>query len=345
MKSALITGITGQDGSYLAELLIEKGYKVYGIVRRSSVMNRQRIEEMYYKKYKYNTRELEIFYGDLADSSSLNRIIKKCQPDEVYNLGAQSHVGVSFKIPEYTCEITGLGVVRILECIQDLGINTKFYQASSSEMFGNTSNQIQNEETPFLPRSPYACAKAFAYYITKVYRDAYNMFASNGILFNHESPRRGENFVTRKITLSLARIKKGLQEKLYLGNLDAKRDWGYAKDYVNAMWLVLQHDNPDDFVVATGETHTVREFVEKAAKILGFDIEWQGEGLDEKGVDLNTGTVIIEVSPKFYRPLDVNFLLGDSSKAKRELNWKPKVNFDELIEIMVKADLELVSSI
>jgi GDPmannose 4,6-dehydratase len=345
MKKALITGITGQDGSYLAEFLIEKGYKVYGIVRRSSVMNRQRIEELYYKKYNYEVENIEIFYGDMGDSSSLNRIIKKCQPNEIYNLAAQSHVGVSFKIPEYTCDISGLGVVRLLDGLKDLGIKTRFYQASSSEMFGNAPNLIQNEQTPFSPRSPYACAKLFAYYITKVYREGYNMFASNGILFNHESPRRGENFVTRKITLSLARIKMGFQEKLFLGNLDARRDWGYAKDYVKAMWLILQHDKPDDFVIATGKTHTVREFVEESASFLGFDIDWQGEGINEKGIDSNTENIIIEVSPKFYRPLDVNFLLGDSSKAKKDLNWAPTVTFDKLIEIMVKSDLELVKKI
>lgn len=342
MINALITGITGQDGSYLAEFLIKNGYKVYGIVRRSSIMNRERIEDLYFKKFNYNTRNIEIFYGDLGDSSSLNRIIKKCKPDEIYNLAAQSHVGVSFKIPEYTCDVTGLGVVRILDGLKDLKIKSKFYQASSSEMFGNMSNKAQNEDTPFFPRSPYGCAKTFAYHITKVYREAYNMFACNGILFNHESPRRGENFVTRKITLSLARIKFGLQEKLYLGNLDAKRDWGYAKDYINAMWLILQHDKPDDYVIATGETHTVREFAEKAAKLLDFDIQWQGEGINEKGIDSNTGKVIIEIDTKFYRPLDVNFLLGDSSKARRVLNWSPKVSFDKLIEIMVKADLEQV---
>ena len=345
MRKALITGITGQDGSYLTELLISKGYKVFGIVRRSSIMNRERIESLYYKSYNYNTENIEIFYGDMGDSSSLNRIIRKCKPDEIYNLAAQSHVGVSFKIPEYTCDVVGLGVVRILDALKDFTIKTKFYQASSSEMFGNNSNQTQNEDTPFLPSSPYGCAKSFAYYITKVYREAYNMFACNGILFNHESPRRGENFVTRKITLSLSRIKLGLQEKLFLGNLDAKRDWGYAKDYVEAMWLILQHDKADDFVIATNETHTVREFVERTAKLLDFDIEWQGEGINEKGIDSNTGRIIIEVSPKFYRPLDVNFLLGDSSKAKRELNWHPKVNFNELIEIMIKADLENVKKI
>ncbi len=340
-KTALITGITGQDGSYLAEFLIEKGYKVYGIVRRSSVLNRQRIEDLYYKKYNYNMDNIEIFYGDLGDSSSLNRILKKTEPNEVYNLAAQSHVGISFMIPEYTCDVTGLGVVRMLDGLKDLGFITRFYQASSSEMFGNALVEKQNEQTPFLPSSPYACAKVFAYHITRIYREAYNMFASNGILFNHESPRRGENFVTRKITFSLSRIKVGLQEKLYLGNLDSKRDWGYAKDFVKAMWLILQHDKPDDFVIATGETHTVREFVEKSAKLLDFDIEWQGEGLNEKGTDLNTGKTIIEINPRFYRPLDVEFLLGDSSKARKLLKWKPEVNFEKLIEIMVNADMKL----
>ncbi|MFX1311238.1 MAG: GDP-mannose 4,6-dehydratase [Promethearchaeota archaeon] len=345
MKTALITGITGQDGSYLAEFLIEKRYKVYGIVRRSSVINRQRIEELYYKKYNYDMENLEIIYGDLGDSSSLNRILKKSEPDEVYNLAAQSHVGVSFRIPEYTGDITGLGVIRMLDGLKDLGIETRFYQASSSEMFGDASNEKQSEKTPFSPRSPYACSKVFGFHITRVYRKAYNMFASNGILFNHESPRRGENFVTRKITLSLARIKVGLQDKLFLGNLDAKRDWGYAKDFVESMWLILQHHKPDDFVISTGETHTVREFAEEAAKLLGFDIKWQGHGIDEHGIDSNTGKSIIEVSPQFYRPLDVDFLLGDPSKAKKELNWTPKVTFNKLIKIMVESDLELATKI
>lgn len=347
MNTALITGITGQDGSYLAEFLIEKGYKIFGIVRRTSLMNRQRIDDIYYKKYNIdnNNRNFEILYGDMGDSSSLNRIIKKCKPDEVYNLAAQSHVGVSFKIPEYTSEVTGLGVIRILDALKDLGIDTKFYQASSSEMFGKVAENPQNENTSFFPRSPYACAKLFGYHITKVYREAYNMFTCNGILFNHESPRRGENFVTRKITLSLARIKLGLQEKLHLGNLDAKRDWGYAKDYIEAMWLMLKHSKPDDYVIASGKSHTVREFAEKAANLLDFNLEWQGEGVNEKGIDSNTGKIIIEVSPKFYRPLDVDYLQGDSSKARRVLNWAPKVTFDKLIEIMVDADLKLVKKI
>jgi len=344
MKKALITGITGQDGSYLAELLIDKGYKVYGLVRRSSVMNRQRIEDIYYKKYNYDEEDLQIFYGDLGDSSSLNRLIKNCCPDEVYNLAAQSHVGVSFKIPEYTCDVTGLGTVRLLDALKDQDIEVKFYQASSSEMFGNSSIDLQNEETPFKPQSPYACAKLFSFHITKVYREAYNMFASNGILFNHESPRRGENFVTRKITLSLARIKLGLQDILYLGNLDAKRDWGFAKDFVEAMWLILQHKEPDDFVIATGETHTVREFVEKAAELLDFDIRWDGKDINEKGIDGKTGKALIEIDPKFYRPLDVNFLKGDLTKAKKVLNWEPKVTFNKLVEIMVEADLKNVKN-
>jgi len=344
MKKALITGITGQDGSYLAELLIDKGYKVYGLVRRSSVMNRQRIEDIYYKKYNYDEEDLQIFYGDLGDSSSLNRLIKNCCPDEVYNLAAQSHVGVSFKIPEYTCDVTGLGTVRLLDALKDQDIEVKFYQASSSEMFGNSSIDLQNEETPFKPQSPYACAKLFSFHITKVYREAYNMFASNGILFNHESPRRGENFVTRKITLSLARIKLGLQDILYLGNLDAKRDWGFAKDFVEAMWLILQHKQPDDFVIATGETHTVREFVEKAADLLNFNIKWEGNGVSEKGIDIRTGNTLIKVDPKFYRPLDVNFLKGDSTKAKKVLNWEPKITFNKLVEIMVEADLKNVKN-
>ena len=344
MKEALITGITGQDGSYLAEFLIEKGYKVYGLVRRSSVINRQRIEDLYFKKYNYDERNLQIFYGDLGDSSSLNRLVKRCSPDEVYNLAAQSHVGVSFKIPEYTGDVTGLGTVRLLDALKDQEVNTKFYQASSSEMFGNSSINLQNEETPFMPQSPYACAKVFSFHITKIYREAYNMFASNGILFNHESPRRGENFVTRKITLSLSRIKLGLQDKLYLGNLDSKRDWGYAKDFVEAMWLILQHKEPDDFVIATGETHTVREFASKAAELLDIKLDWQGKGVNEKGIDIKTGRILIEVNPKYYRPLDVNYLKGDPTKARKLINWKPKVSFDELIKIMINADLKEVKN-
>ncbi len=342
MTDALITGITGQDGSYLAEFLIEKGYKIHGLVRRSSIMSRPRIEQLYFKNYNVNTKNIELHYGDLGDSSSLNRILKKCEPDEIYNLAAQSHVAISFNTPEYTGDVTGLGVVRLLDAVRDMGVKSKFYQASSSEMYGKVKNSPQTEDTPFNPQSPYACAKVFAYHITKMYREAYNMFACNGILFNHESPRRGINFVTRKITLSLARIKMGLQDKLSLGNLDAKRDWGYAKDYIEAMWMMLQHDKADDYVIAMGQNHSVREFAEKAAKILDFEIEWQGEGVKEKGVDSNTGKVIIEVVPKFYRPLDVHDLLGDPSKAKEILKWSPKVSFEELIEIMVKADLESV---
>jgi len=337
MKRALITGITGQDGSYLSELLLDQGYIVCGLVRRTSLFNRSRIEHIIngLKSERFN-----LIYGDLSDSSSLNRLIEKYQPDEIYNLGAQSHVSISFEIPEYTCDINGLGTLRLLDTIRNVGCNTKFYQASSSELYGKVYQSVQNETTNFYPRSPYACAKAFAYNITKNYREAYDLFACNGILFNHESPRRSENFVTRKITLSFARIKYGLQEKLILGNLNAKRDWGYAKDYVEAMWLMLQQDKPDDYVIATGETHEVREFVEIAAKEFGFSIKWQGKGINEKGLDTNSGKVIVEISPKYFRPTEVDYLCGDSSKAKEKLKWKHKLSFVELVKLLAKADLK-----
>lgn len=348
-KKALITGITGQDGSYLAELLLKKGYKIYGIVRRSSMFNRERIESIYFApQYK---SQIELLYGDLTDSSSLNRIIEKINPDEIYNLGAQSHVGISFEIPEYTAEVTALGTVRLLDAIRDVGIQPKFYQASSSELFGMAEETSQKETTPFHPRSPYACAKAYAYYITQNYREAYNLFACNGILFNHESPRRGENFVSRKITLGVAKIKHGIEKKLYLGNLEARRDWGYAPEYVEAMWQMLQIDKPDDYVIATGKTHSVREFAELAFKEIDIDITWKGNGVNEKGIvknieektEIQKGDVIIEVNPTYFRPSEVDFLQGDPSKAKEKLGWNPKVTFEKLVSIMVAADLKLLS--
>lgn len=322
-KRALITGITGQDGSFLAELLVEKGYKVYGIVRRSSSFNTARIEHLYQDPHEPDPH-LRMFYGDLNDSSSLNTVLRQTEPDEIYNLGAQSHVRVSFDIPEYTAEVTGLGTVRILEAIRETGIRPKFYQASSSELFGKVREVPQTETTPFYPRSPYGCAKAYAYYLTVNYRESYGLFASNGILFNHESERRGETFVSRKITRAATRIKLGLQQKLYLGNLDAQRDWGYAKDYVKAMWLMLQAETPDDYVIATGETHSVREFLNEAFGYL--DLDWKAA---------------VEIDPRYYRPAEVDLLCGDYTKAKRELGWEPEVNFKQLVRLMVDHDLEL----
>jgi GDPmannose 4,6-dehydratase len=322
-KRALITGITGQDGSYLVELLLEKGYEVFGIVRRSSSFNTERIDHLYQDPHEPNTR-LRMFYGDLNDSSSLNTILRKTEPDEIYNLGAQSHVRVSFDVPEYTGEVTGLGTVRILEAIRETGISPKFYQASSSELYGKVREVPQNENTPFYPRSPYACAKAYAYHITVNYRESYDLFACNGILFNHESERRGETFVSRKITRAATRIKLGLQQKLYMGNLDAQRDWGYAKDYVYAMWLMLQAEKPDDYVIATGETHSVREFLDLAFGRL--DLDWKD---------------YVEIDPRYYRPAEVDQLLGDATKARKELGWEPKVDFKELVRIMVDYDLKL----
>lgn len=341
-KIALITGITGQDGSYLAELLLEKGYEVHGIIRRASTFNTSRIDHLYKDPHLNNVR-LFLHYGDLSDSSNISRLLEKIKPDEIYHLGAQSHVMVSFEIPEYTADVTGLGTLRILDAIKDAGIKTKFYQASSSEMFGKAMEIPLKETTPFHPRSPYGCAKVFAYWITKNYRESYNMFTCNGILFNHESPRRGETFVTRKITRSLAKIKLGKEEKLYLGNMDAQRDWGYAKDYVYGMWLMMQQDQPDDYILATNETHSVREFVEKTAKYFGFDLVWQGEGINEKGIDQNTGKTIIEIDPKYFRPAEVDLLLGDYSKAKEKLGWEPKIKFNELVELMAEADFQAES--
>jgi GDPmannose 4,6-dehydratase len=324
MKKALVTGITGQDGSYLAEFLLKKGYEVYGIIRRSSQFNTGRIDHLYQDPHEENVR-LRLVYGDLNDASSLNRIIKTVKPDEVYNLGAQSHVKVSFEVPEYTAEITGVGTIRLLEAIRDCGIKTKFYQASSSEMYGEVLTTPQNEKTPFNPRSPYAAAKVYSFWITANYRQAYNLFACNGILFNHESPRRGETFVTRKITMALARIKYGLQKKLYLGNINAKRDWGFAGDYVEAMWLMLQQPKPDDYVIATGQTHSVKEFLQHSFDYVGLD--WKK---------------YVEIDKKYFRPTEVDLLLGDSSKARRILKWKPKVDFKTLVRMMVDADMALV---
>ena len=338
MKKALITGITGQDGSYLAELLLQKGYEVHGLIRRSSSFNTGRIDNLYRDPHETGVR-LFLHYGDLNDASSINKILRDVQPDEIYNLGAQSHVRVSFDVPEYTGEIDALGTIRILEGIREEGLNTRFYQASSSELYGKVVETPQKETTPFYPRSPYACAKAYAFYITVNYRESYNMFACNGILFNHESPRRGETFVTRKITRAAARIKLGMQECLYLGNLDAKRDWGFAGDYVEAMWLMLQQTEPDDYVIATGATHSVREFAEKVFARLGMPLEWKGKGVHEKGIDAGTGNIVIEVDPKYFRPAEVDLLLGDPAKAKRMLGWQPKVGFDSLVEMMTDADL------
>ena len=337
MKKALITGITGQDGSYLTEFLLQKGYEVHGIIRRASTFNTSRIDHLYTDPH-INGVKLFLHYGDLSDGSNINRILEKIKPDEIYHLGAQSHVRVSFDIPEYTGDVTGLGTLRILDAIRETGIKTKFYQASSSEMFGKALEIPIKETTPFYPRSPYGVAKVYAYWITKNYREAYDLFACNGILFNHESNRRGETFVTRKITRGLARIKLGKEKKLYLGNLDAKRDWGYAKDFVEGMWLMLQQDKSDDYILATNETHSVREFAELSAKHLGFDLIWKGKGINEKGLDKKTGKTIIEIDPKYFRPAEVDILLGDYSKAKKQLGWEPKVKFDELVEIMTKAD-------
>lgn len=337
-KKALITGITGQDGSYLAELLLEKGYEVRGMVRRSSTFTFDRIDHLYLDP-KYRDTELFLHYGDLSDSSSISRLIEKTQPDEIYNLGAQSHVRISFDVPEYTADATGVGTLRLLDSIRDTGIKTKFYQASSSEMYGKVMAVPQTETTPFYPRSPYGCAKVYAHWITVNYRESYGLFASNGILFNHESPRRGENFVTRKVTQNLARIKLGLQDSFSLGNIDAKRDWGYAKDYVEAMWLMLQHDTAGDYVIATNETHTVREFIEATCRELGIDLVWKGKDVNEEGRDTKTGKTIITINPAYFRPSEVDLLVGDYSKAKAHFNWEPKVTFKELVKIMTQADL------
>jgi GDPmannose 4,6-dehydratase len=342
-KKALITGITGQDGSYLAEFLLSKGYEVYGILRRASTFGTtERIDHLHTPEEGEDS-QIKMFLGDLANTGTISKVINKIQPDEVYNLASQSHVRASFDIPEYTGDITGLGVLRVLEAIRHSGRDIKFYQASSSELFGeNPEGVFQNEQTPFYPRSPYGCAKLYGFWITKNYREAYNLFAANGILFNHESPRRGENFVTRKITKTLCEIKRGVKDVLFLGNLNSKRDWGYAGDYVEAMWLMLQQDEPDDYVIATGETHSVREFVEFVCKELGFKIEWRGEGLNEIGVDLNTGKTLIKIRKRYFRPTEVNYLQGDAIKAKIKLKWQPKTSFRELVRLMVEHDLKKV---
>ena len=348
MNKAFITGITGQDGSYLAEFLLEKGYEVHGMLRRSSSFNTGRIEHLYLSEWVRDMKKkrlINLHWGDITDSSSIVRILQEIQPDEVYNLAAQSHVKVSFDVPEFTAECTGVGVLRLLEAVRILGMEkkTRIYQASTSELFGKVQEIPQKETTPFYPRSPYSVAKLYGYWIIRNYRESYHMYAANGILFNHESERRGETFVTRKITLAAARIKQGLQERLYLGNLDARRDWGYAKDYVECMWLILQQPEPDDFVIATGEYHTVREFADLAFKYAGIELKWQGEGIDEKGIDNSTGKVLVEVDPKYFRPSEVDQLLGDPTKARTKLGWNPRqTGFKELVRLMVKHDLEEV---
>ncbi|NCA79740.1 MAG: GDP-mannose 4,6-dehydratase [Sphingobacteriia bacterium] len=348
MRTALITGITGQDGSYLAEFLLEKGYEVHGILRRSSTFNTGRIEHLYLNEWVRDMkkeRAINLHYGDMTDSSSLIRIIQEVKPDEIYNLAAQSHVKVSFDVPEYTAEADAVGTLSLLEAVRILNLEKtcKIYQASTSELFGKVQEIPQKETTPFYPRSPYGVAKQYGFWITKNYRESYGMFAVNGILFNHESERRGENFVTRKITLAAAGIAKGQQDKLYLGNLSARRDWGYAKDYVECMWLILQHDTPEDFVIATGEMHTVREFCTLAFAEAGIELNWEGTGVDEKGVDVKTGNILVEVDPKYFRPAEVELLLGDPTKAKTLLGWNPtQTPFDELVKIMVRHDMEYV---
>lgn len=340
VKKALITGITGQDGSYLAEFLLSKGYEVYGVVRRSSTFNRHNIEHL------FNTRENSspfLYYGDMTDIDSLLRIIKSVKPDEIYNLAAQSHVRVSFDIPFYTAQSDAIGVLNLLESVKNLDLNCRIYQASTSELFsGNPLEAPQNEQTAFKPKSPYGVAKLYGYEIARVYRESYGMFVVNGILFNHESPRRGENFVTRKITLGLNEIKEGLREKLYLGNLDAKRDWGYSPEYMEAAWLMLQQDKPEDYVIATGETHTVREFIEESCRVIDIDLEWFGDGVNEKGRDKKNGNVIIEIDPDYFRPNEVDCLRGDASLAKTKLGWQPKTNFKELVKIMMLADAKKI---
>jgi GDPmannose 4,6-dehydratase len=340
-KTALITGVTGQDGAYLSEFLLQKGYEVHGVKRRASLFNTDRIDHLYHDRHEANVNFF-LHYGDLTDSTNLIRIIQETRPDEIYNLAAQSHVQVSFETPEYTANSDALGTLRLLEAIRILGLTakTKFYQASTSELFGKVRETPQRETTPFYPRSPYAVAKLYGYWITVNYREAYNLFACNGILFNHESPLRGETFVTRKITRAIARIHLGLQDKLYLGNLDSKRDWGYAQDYVAAMWLILQQAAPEDFVIATGETHTVREFVERAFAEIGVTIAWQGAGKAEKGVDQATGKALVEIDPRYFRPTEVDLLWGDPAKAKEKLGWKPQVTFNQLVKMMITADLE-----
>ena len=351
MKTALISGITGQDGSFLAEFLLQKGYEVHGILRRSSSFNTGRIEHLYFDEWVRDMkqkRNINLHYGDMTDSSSLIRIIQQVQPDEIYNLAAQSHVKVSFDVPEYTAEADAIGTLRMLEAVRILGMEkkTKIYQASTSELYGKVQEVPQSETTPFYPRSPYGVAKQYGFWITKNYRESYGMFAVNGILFNHESERRGETFVTRKITLAAARIAQGFQDKLYLGNLDARRDWGYAKDYVECMWLILQHDTPEDFVIATGEMHTVREFATLAFKEVGIELRWEGEGVEEKGIDVQTGKTLVEIDPKYFRPAEVEQLLGNPTKAKTLLGWNPRqTSFEELVKIMAAHDMKFVKKL
>jgi len=336
MKKAFITGITGQDGSYLADLLLEKKYEVHAIIRRSSVFTTQRIDHIFDKHPR-----LHIYHGDLTDSSNLHRLLMKIKPDEIYNLGAQSHVAVSFDVPEYTADVVGLGAIRLLDAVRDLGPNCKYYQASTSELFGGIpGTEPQSENTPFYPKSPYGAAKLYAYFITVNYRESYGLFACNGILFNHESPRRGETFVSKKITKAVARIKKGQQKTLKLGNLNAIRDWGHAKDYVYAQWLILQQEKPQDFVIASGKSHSVRDFIELAFREIDINIEWKGKDLDEKGIDSNTGSILVEVDSKYFRPSEVELLLGDPSKAENELGWKRNISFQEMVSGMVRYDLE-----
>jgi GDPmannose 4,6-dehydratase len=338
-KIALISGITGQDGSYLTELLLRKEYEVHGIIRRSSSFNTFRIDHIY-NNPEYLNKRFFLHYGDLTDSSNLNRLLEKTKPTEIYNLGAQSHVQVSFEVPEYTAEVDGVGTLRFLDAIKETGIHCRFYQASTSEMFGKVQEIPQTEKTPFYPRSPYGAAKLYAYWVVVNYREAYNVFASNGILFNHESERRGKTFVTRKITVAASKIVLGQQERLMLGNLDSKRDWGYAPEYVEGMWRILQADMPDDFVLATNETHTIREFVEETFKILGEEILWKGNGTDEKGVLKSTGKEVVGIDPRYFRPTEVDILIGNPAKAKEKLGWEPKTTFKDLVKIMVKADFE-----
>lgn len=341
MKKALITGITGQDGSYLAEILLEKGYEIHGIIRRSSSFNTARIDHLF-SNPAINGKRMFLHYGDLTDTSNLNRLIEKIEPAEIYNLAAQSHVKVSFDLPEYTAEVDAMGTVRFLDAIRETGVKTKFYQASTSELFGKAQEVPQNEKTPFYPRSPYGVAKIYGYWIVINYREAYNLFAVNGILFNHESPRRGETFVTRKITVGASKVKLGLQKSVKLGNLDAKRDWGFAPEFCDGMWRMLQQKSPDDYVLATGETHTVREFAEVAFKELDMELEWKGKGPKEQGIVKKTGKVVVEVDPNYYRPTEVELLIGDATKAKKKLGWVPKTKFAELAKLMVKADFERV---
>ena len=344
-KVALITGITGQDGSYLAELLLEKGYEVHGIVRRHSTINTSRIDHLF-ENPEIGNKKLFLHHGDLTDSSNLNRLIEKIKPVEIYNLAAQSHVAVSFEVPEYTAEATGVGTLRLLDAIRESGVKCKFYQASTSELFGGLPESApQSEKTPFYPKSPYGVAKLYSYWITVNYRESYDMFACNGVLFNHESPRRGETFVTRKITRAVASIMSGKQEKLSLGNLDAKRDWGFAGDYVYGMWLILQQEKPQDYVLATNETHTVREFVELAFVEVGIEIEWKGTGVDEKGYDKETGKLLVDVNPRYFRPAEVELLWGDATKAERELGWERKISFRNLVSMMVDADMKEIAGL